>query len=132
MASTLSGAKYCCKCGSDVTGGKRMKDSGGKYWCLPCGQNDQKKKIAATGVICAGCGEQYPNSQLTQLGGQKYCSGCLKKQHSNSGGGIGALFDIKRYLPDGSGGDDGGRTKKMTIMLVLLVVAIVAANYFLH
>jgi hypothetical protein len=109
-----------------------MKDSGGKYWCLPCGQKDQKKKIAATGVICAGCGEQYPNGQLTQLGGQKYCNGCMKQQTKSSGGGLAALFDIKRYLPDSSGDDDDGRKKKMTIMLVLLVVAIVAVNYFLH
>jgi len=134
MASTVAGAKYCCKCGSDVSATKRMKDSGGRYWCLPCGQTDQKKKAASTGVSCASCGEQFPMSQLTQSGGAQYCAKCMKSQNKSSGGGLAALFDIKRYLPDSSGGDedDGGRKKKNLIMLVLLVVAIVAANYFLH
>ena len=115
-----------------MTSSKRMKDSLGKYWCVPCGQTDQKKKSAATGMSCASCGEQFPNNQLTQLGGARYCGPCLKTRYKNSGGGLSALFDIKRYFPSGDGGDDDGRKKKMTIMLVLLVVAIVAVNYLMH
>ena len=132
MASTLSGTKYCCKCGTDVTGTQRMKDSGGRYWCLPCGQKDKKEKSASTGVVCASCGEQFASSQLTQMSGASYCAKCLKKKYKNSGGGVAALLDIKRYLPSGGAGSDGGRTKKMTVMLVVLVVLIVAVNYLMR
>ncbi len=136
MASTLSGTKYCCKCGTDVTAKKRMRDSGGKYWCVPCGQKDQQSKAANTGMTCASCGEMYPSGQLTQMSGASYCAPCMKAKFKNSGGGGGlsALFDIKRYFPSGGDDneDDGGRKKKLTVMLVVLVVLIVAVNYWAH
>lgn len=129
MPATATGAKYCCKCGTDVTTIQRMKDSGGRYWCLPCGQKDQQTKASNTGSLCASCGEMFPASQLTQMSGAPHCAKCLKKKYKNTGGGLSTL---KGLLPSGSDAEDSGRRKKMTVMLVVLVAAIVAANYLMH
>lgn len=135
MAATATGAKYCCKCGTDVTTIQRMRDSGGRYWCLSCGQKDQRTKAANTGAICTDCGEMFPTSQLTRMSGSPYCAKCLKEKHKKSGGaggGLSALLSLKQYLPSSSGDEEAGRRKKMTIMLVVLLAAIVAVNYWLR
>ena len=47
MAASTASAKRCFSCHKDVTTDKRMKDSSGRYWCISCGTEQQKKKAAA-------------------------------------------------------------------------------------
>jgi hypothetical protein len=78
-----AGAKVCCACGADVNGQPRMKDSKGRYWCVPCGEADQRKKqITSTTAPCHGCHKPFPKSKLDPHGGAWYCRACLKKVKS--------------------------------------------------
>src|SRR3954470_6002196 len=73
--------KSCCACGTDVAGQPRMKDSQGRYWCVPCGEADQRKKqMAATEAPCAGCHKMFAKGKLDKHGEGFYCKACLKKR----------------------------------------------------
>jgi len=114
-----------------------MRDSGGKYWCLPCGKTDQQKQAGANGAVCAVCNDIFPVGQLSKVGGSLYCAKCLKqrdrdKAHGAHGGGISGLFDLSRYLPSSGGEGDAEGTRKKVIILVVLAVLIVGVNYWLH
>jgi hypothetical protein len=75
-----AGLKVCCACGADVNGQPRMKDSKGRYWCLPCGEADQRKKqITSTHAPCAGCHKSFPKGKLDPHNGAFFCKTCLKK-----------------------------------------------------
>ena len=75
-----AGLKVCCACGTDVNGQPRMKDSKGRYWCVPCGEADQRKKqITATTAPCAGCHKPFSKGKLDPHNGAFYCKSCLKK-----------------------------------------------------
>ena len=78
--------KSCCACGSDVTGQPRMKDSQGRYWCVPCGEADQRRKaMTATTANCAGCHKPFPKGKLDKHGEHFFCKTCLKKRTKASG-----------------------------------------------
>ena len=78
-----AGLKVCCACGADVNGQPRMKDSKGRYWCVPCGEADQRKKqITSTTAPCHGCHKPFPKSKLDPHAGAWYCKACLKKVKS--------------------------------------------------
>ena len=73
--------KACCSCGSDVTGQPRMKDSQGRYWCVPCGEADKRRKaMTATTANCAGCHKPFPKGKLDKHGEHFFCKACLKKR----------------------------------------------------
>jgi hypothetical protein len=78
-----AGLKVCCACGADVNGQPRMKDSKGRYWCVPCGEADQRKKqITSTTAPCAGCHKPFPKSKLEPHASAWFCKSCLKKVKS--------------------------------------------------
>ena len=78
-----AGLKVCCACGADVNGQVRMKDSKGRYWCVPCGEADQRKKqITSTTAPCHGCHKPFPKSKLDPHAGTWYCKTCLKRVKS--------------------------------------------------
>jgi hypothetical protein len=85
--ATATGTKSCVKCGKDVTHDKRMKDSQGQYWCLPCGELDKKDRQER--VACADCRVKYPASEMTSVGGEMVCAGCMKGRASAGGSGGG-------------------------------------------
>lgn len=86
MQAQLSSAgdvaiKACCSCGTDVANQPRMKDSHGKYWCMACGQADQRRKQAiATHLNCAACRQLFQKGKLTRDGNHFFCKTCLKKR----------------------------------------------------
>ena len=83
--------KSCCACGSDVTGQPRMKDSQGRYWCVPCGEADQRRKaMTATTANCAGCHKPFPKGKLDKHGEHFFCKTCLKKRTKTSGTAVAA------------------------------------------
>ena len=123
-SATAKTAKVCCKCGRSVSGQKRMKDSEGRYWCLPCGQADQraKKKGASGTTACAKCGTATPAKQLKEYGRLSYCKKCFKKvTHTSNPGFVAGLF--------GGGGESSPRNKILIIALVLLGVISLLYNY---
>ena len=89
-----AGLKVCCACGADVNGQARMKDSKGRYWCVPCGEEDQRKKqITSTTAPCHGCHKPFPKSKLDPHAGAWYCKACLKKVKSGKAVHVAAAAD---------------------------------------
>jgi hypothetical protein len=120
---TLS-AKKCVNCHKDVSNGKRMKDSSGRYWCVRCGEADQKKKAAVSGELCASCGNRFPSAKLTKMGASKICRGCVKRQNKGPG--------MLESLKGGGGGIDKGRLIKMLAILGLLAAGAIWRFSTLH
>lgn len=79
--------KICVKCGKDVSGAPRMKDKDGKYWCVPCGEEDRRHQHHAAGGICESCGESFSPSVLLEIGGKQLCPRCRRIKYSKNGGG---------------------------------------------
>ncbi len=79
-ASAASGevnTKVCCKCGKDVRGHRRFKDSIG-YWCRDCHRADKKSETTAL-TRCPDCGRMRPLDKLFPWEDRQVCSSCLKE-----------------------------------------------------
>jgi ribosomal protein L34E len=74
MGKAVSDVKVCWKCGKDVTGLKRARDSNG-YWCYDCHKAD-KAKNAPQGVRCAECGRKVAETALIDFEGMLICTKC--------------------------------------------------------
>jgi hypothetical protein len=70
--------KVCCKCGKDLTGKKRLRDSLG-YWCVDCHKADQAAK-APIGVRCSDCGRIVPEGAITRYDGISICGKCVEER----------------------------------------------------
>ena len=60
MFNGAPGTKICCQCGKDLAAVPRKKDEHGRYWCIPCDENERKlkrmgfkEKVAASGADVA-------------------------------------------------------------------------------
>lgn len=74
MGGKVSVVKYCCQCGKDLTGKKRLRDSEG-YWCYDCHKADQAtRKIQ--GEACADCGRIVAPAALSEYAGLRICQFC--------------------------------------------------------
>lgn len=115
--------KACVSCGKQVNGQKRMKDSQGRYWCIECGTEDQRKKMMSSGggSQCGGCAETFPAHQLSKWGTRLLCTNCSRSQSKGPG-----LTQTLKGLFSGSGG--GGDKKKLiklaAVMGLLLLFVI--------
>ena len=78
--------KICVKCGQDVSHSPRMKDHDGKYWCVPCGEQDRMHRLHSDAGICEGCGESFNHSQLMNIAGQHLCQRCRRSKFGSGGG----------------------------------------------
>jgi hypothetical protein len=68
-----------------------MKDSQGRYWCIPCGEADQRRKaMSSTTAPCAGCHKPFPKGKLDKHGEHFFCPACLKKRTKSGGTRVGA------------------------------------------
>jgi len=88
------GKKICFKCGQDVSGAPRMKDDEGRYFCVPCGEQDRMQRLHVQGGICEGCGESFSKSQLMSIGGKHLCPRCRKMKYTDTTGARGARKDF--------------------------------------
>ena len=70
---TLS--KVCFKCGADVAGKKRYKDSRG-YMCAECNKAEIAAEKAGT-AQCAECGRRVKEAALTEFRGMRICKLCI-------------------------------------------------------
>lgn len=68
--------KRCVKCQKDVTHDRRMKDSQGQYWCIPCGTEDQKRKHSSK-IACTVCRGLFAPTDVHTLHGAVVCNNCL-------------------------------------------------------
>jgi hypothetical protein len=118
--------KACCKCGIDVAGMPRMKDSHGKYWCMPCGQADERRKqTVATHLNCAGCRKLLPKGKLDKDGDHVFCKACLKKRSRVSAAASSAGNDAVGSVSAG----DRRRVVVMAAVLIMLVIMSVLFNF---
>jgi formylmethanofuran dehydrogenase subunit E len=121
MASTASStSKVCVQCGRDVTGAQRMRDSQGKYWCIACGEADQRKRKGSEGVTCAGCSKTFPASAITTVNLLPYCGKCAKKRKSASRESLFSRF---------SSSSDQIDKKRLVMMLAFMAVLAAVALY---
>ena len=144
-SDTSTAMKSCCACGVDVTGQPRMKDSQSRYWCMPCGQADQKRKMAAsTHLACAGCRKLLPKGKLDKHGEYFYCKPCLKQRTkaaaaeveasaatSSSSSGSPAIAARTRHSGmTGAATAESGERRRVMMMMALLVTLILISVLF--
>jgi hypothetical protein len=67
--------KTCCKCGADVAGKKRYKDSRG-YLCADCNRAEVEAEKAGT-TLCPECGRRVKEAALTDFRGMRICKLCV-------------------------------------------------------
>ncbi len=78
--------KKCVQCGTDVTHGKRMKDSKGQYWCVACGAMDQTKKHGGTTMSqCPVCEKMFAPVDAHRVGEQYVCPACASQPGGSRG-----------------------------------------------
>lgn len=68
-------AKTCIKCGKDVTGHRRVKDSRG-YLCYDCSKAEIHEEKAGT-IPCGACKRRVKEAGLVEYKGRKICKICL-------------------------------------------------------
>lgn len=78
--------KFCFKCGKEVSGGPRVKDEEGRYYCVPCAQELEMQRMHVQGGICEGCGESFSKSQLMLIAGKQLCPRCRKTKFMDTTG----------------------------------------------
>ena len=134
---TSVATKTCCACGADVTGQPRMKDSQSRYWCMPCGEADQRRKqLTSTHSLCAACKQPFPKGKLNKHGEYFYCKGCLKKRTSAGTAATAAttgttVMKVSHAASRSSeSGSDNRRALVLGAVLVVLVVFAVLFNVF--
>jgi hypothetical protein len=74
--------KVCWKCGKNLAGHRRFKDSYG-YWCIDCHKADKGKKEEqenAGMAPCRACGRMVKEETLTSYEGELMCSRCLRER----------------------------------------------------
>lgn len=140
-SDTAIATKTCCACGADVTGQPRMKDSQSRYWCMPCGEADQRRKqITATHATCAGCRQNFPKGKLDKDGEYFFCKGCLKKRSraasvAASRGSAPATVPMtssshgSSAMAASSAGGDRRRVMLMAGVLLALLIAALLFNF---
>jgi ssDNA-binding Zn-finger/Zn-ribbon topoisomerase 1 len=74
MGGKVAVVKYCCQCGKDLTGKKRLRDSAG-YWCYDCHKADQAAH-RGEGEHCADCGRLVLPAALSDYSGLRICQSC--------------------------------------------------------
>ena len=117
--------KVCCSCGTVVSGKKRMRDSEGRYWCIPCGKADEAKKAKAIAGVasCAGCYKPFPVKKLKDYGEGSYCPACYRKVNREPGANSSFLASV---LPA-----DDPQTRRI-LMIVGGVVALGVIYLIIH
>jgi hypothetical protein len=119
-------SKSCVSCGKNLNGQKRMKDSQGRYWCMECGAEDQRKKlIAGSGGAnaCSACGQTFPGHLLSKWGSRQLCPGCSPTNQK----GPGMVEKVMSVFQGLGGGGGGGGTDKKKLFLMLAVMILLAA-----
>jgi hypothetical protein len=78
MPNPADKPKVCCRCGKDLHGKKRFKDSLG-YWCEACHYSEKRQEMQDH-VPCDACGRYVEKHKLAEYEGTHICSRCVKER----------------------------------------------------
>jgi hypothetical protein len=112
---TLS--KFCFKCGADVAGKKRYKDSRG-YMCADCNRAEIDSEKAGT-ALCSECGRRVKEAGLVEFRGVRMCKLCVTE-----------LRNAEKKKIKVISGDQFEANDRRTLK-VLIIIAIVLAVFML-
>jgi hypothetical protein len=117
MDSPVAPKKVCVRCGKDLAGHRRFKDSFG-YWCKDCHRADKAEKQAAEpqGVPCDLCFRPVAEDSLTSFEGKMLCSRCLKEKRDMRKAGA------KKFRAVSDRAYRQTEIKKLLVMVVILLV----------
>ena len=73
--------KVCCRCGTELSGKTRFKDSQGKYWCPACNEKDQLRQQPA---VCPDCKGEFTRADLQEFKGTAVCAECWEKRKQSA------------------------------------------------
>jgi hypothetical protein len=116
---TLS--KLCFRCGADVAGKKRYKDSRG-YMCAECNKAEIAAEKAGT-AQCGECGRRVKEASLTDYRGTRTCKLCMV-----------AVRDAeKKKIKVVSGknfeAQDRRSLKMLVVIMILLAIVIIYSHF---
>jgi DNA-directed RNA polymerase subunit RPC12/RpoP len=103
--------KVCFKCGTDVVGKKRYKDSRG-YLCADCNRKEVEEEKAGT-ELCPNCGRRVKEAALTEFRGMKICKLCIAELKAN---------DSKQIKVISGSQFDEQERKKLKILIIIGIV----------
>jgi hypothetical protein len=106
---TLS--KVCFKCGADVAGKKRYKDSRG-YLCAECNRAEVVAEKAGT-IPCAECGRRVKEAGLVEFRGMRICKLCVAELRN---------ADKKKIRVIGGSKYETEDKKTLKILIIILIV----------
>jgi hypothetical protein len=117
--------KICCRCGKDVSGKKRLRDSEG-YWCVDCHRADKREHTPA-GVKCPSCGRMVAEETLSNYDGDRICTRCVKEKRERKKAGS------KRFRAIDGRKFEAHERKTLFILLgVFLLLALIITLRSLH
>ena len=116
---TLS--KTCFKCGADVAGKKRYKDSRG-YLCADCNRAEIKAEKAGT-TPCAECGRRVKEAGLIEFRGMRICKLCLAELRDADKKKI-KLVSSKNFETQDK------KTLKILILVMLILAILMVVGHF--
>jgi DNA-directed RNA polymerase subunit RPC12/RpoP len=116
---TLS--KSCFKCGANVAGKKRYKDSRG-YMCADCNKAEIAAEKAGT-TKCPECGRRLKETGLVEFRGQRMCKFCMNELRD---------ADKKKIkVISGKNYDNQDRkTLKILIVIMILLALVIVYSHF--
>ena len=114
-------SKFCFKCGADVVGKKRYKDSRG-YICADCNRAEIEAEKAGT-ALCGECGRRVKVGALSDFHGKNVCRLCLAELRDT---------DKKKIrVISGKGFEaQDRRTLKILIVVMIILAIFMVVGYF--
>ena len=115
--------KTCCKCGRDLTGHRRFKDSVG-YWCKDCHRVD-KARTKAGEAKCAECGHPKPINSLQEYEGRRICVACKRELVERHKREVNKMYSKRVHHEH-----EKGRLLVLAAIVVVLVLIILLKKIF--
>ena len=113
--------KSCFKCGADVVGKKRYKDSRG-YMCADCNRAEVQAEKAGT-TPCAECGRRVKDAGLVEFRGARICKLCLAELRDADKKKIKVISGKTFEAQD-------RRTLKILIVIMILLAILMVVGHF--
>jgi DNA-directed RNA polymerase subunit RPC12/RpoP len=113
--------KRCFKCGADVVGKKRYKDSRG-YMCADCNRAEIDAEKAGT-TLCPECGRRVKDAALVEFRGMRICKLCIAEQRDADKKKIRVISGKNFEAQD-------RRTLKILIIVMIVLAVFMVMSYF--
>jgi hypothetical protein len=120
LDSPATQQKICCRCGKDLNGKKRLRDSEG-YWCVDCHRADKREHLPS-GVRCPSCGRTVAEDSLSNYDGERICNRCVKEKRE-----LKKATEKKFKVVDGQKFDAYEKKQALIILAILGTLALVIA-----